>query len=71
MTPNVFHLAATELIGCGKEGILLVGKGGNHRLPDHLPHLDIGLFEANLVEETAFEGRVQVLGEVSGGLAPS
>lgn len=36
-------------------------------MPEFLTEGGIGLLEADLVQEAAFKGRIQVLGEVGGG----
>ena len=64
---NVLDLASTEVEMAGQDGSVTVIQLGNHLLPDLLAHCGIGLLEHNLVEKTAFEGRVKVLGEVGGG----
>ena len=63
----VLHLAATEVVGRCEIGALGRGEGGEHRMPDLLPDGCVGPIETDLVEEAAFEGRVEILGQVGRG----
>ena len=57
---DVFHLAATEVVSRCEVSALGRGEGGEHRVPDLFTDGCIGTVEADLVQESALEGRVQV-----------
>lgn len=66
LSGDVFHLAAAEVIGRCQGGTLVFGEVWKHCVPDLFADCGIGSVKADLVEEAALKGGIQVLGEVGG-----